>query len=43
MTPLAQDKLTWAKDDATFAIKPDGKSIKLVSGEAAGEPVMIKK
>ena len=41
-TPLAQDKLTWAKDDATFAITPDGKSIKLVTGDAA-EPVQIKK
>ncbi len=40
--PLSQDKLMWAKDDATFAIKPDGKSIKLVTGDAT-EPVQIKK
>ena len=40
--PLAQDKLTWAKDDATFAIKPDGKSIKLVSGDET-DPVQLKK
>jgi hypothetical protein len=37
-TPLAQDKLTWVKDDATFAIKPDGKSVKLVSADAKDEP-----
>ncbi len=40
--PLSQDKLTWAKDDATFAIEPDGKSIKLVPVDVT-EPVQIKK
>lgn len=41
-TPLIQDKLTWAKDDASFAVKVDGKTIKLVAGEFK-EPVTIEK
>jgi len=41
--PLSQDKLTWVQDDATFAIKPDGKSIKLVSADAKDESLKIKK
>ena len=41
--PLAQDKLTWVKDDATFTITPDGKSIRLISGDVKDESLKIKK
>ncbi len=41
--PLSQDKLTWVKDDATFSIAPDGKSIRLISADVKDEALKIKK
>lgn len=41
--PPIQDQLNWVKDDATFSIKPDGKTMKLVAGEVKDEPVKPKK
>lgn len=41
--PPIQDQLSWVKDDASFAIKPDGKSMKLVAGEAKDESIKAKK
>ena len=34
-----QDKMTWAKDDASYAVKLDGKAMKLVAADA----VKVKK
>jgi len=41
--PPIQDQLNWVKDDASYAIKPDGKTMKLVAGEVKDEPVKAKK
>ncbi len=37
-----QDKMTWSKEDASFAVKAEGKSIKLVVADAV-DSVKIKK
>jgi len=38
--PLTRDKMAWAKDDATFAVKADGKAMKLVTDD---ESMKVKK
>lgn len=36
-TPLLQDKLTWDKADAAFAVKADGKKVSLTTGTEKNE------
>lgn len=44
-TPLVTDKLTWAKDDTSFAVKADGKKVTLAGGavRADDKPATAKK